>query len=155
MASVLDVVSGAIKLLGVRPSEGPIQPEEAQDGLISFNDMLNEWATVRRICFDFEQLDDVDDEVYFDDALLGPIKANLAVYIAPEYGRTVTPELALRAREGMRAIQAWAINLKSEYPDSLPLGSGNELNGYSPDGDSPGTTTGGHFYPSNVDRKCN
>lgn len=147
----LEAIEGALKLLGVKPAESAITAVEAEDGLKSLNDMLNEWEG-DEIRIGFESVDDVQDELYVDKSLDGPIKANLAVYIAPEYSRPVSAELALRAERGLTRIRA-SIPIKgSDYPDSLPVGSGNESI-YSGDGDAPGSR-GGRFYPSNDPRKC-
>lgn len=149
--NALEVITGALRLLGVRAAESPITDAEAQDGLESLNDMLNEWEQ-DGISLGFESVDDVDDDLYIDDAYAGAIKANLAVYIAPEYNRLVSDALAFRAKKGKRAARS-SIPLECrDYPDSLPVGSGNEYN-YSPDGDAPGNVNNGRFYPAR--KKCN
>ncbi len=153
MATALDVISGALKLLGVRAAESPIEDNEAQDGLVSLNDMLNEWDEVKKTCLGFETLDTVQDELYVDDGVIGAIKANLAVYIAPEYQRLVSPALQQRADDGFKAIRASKPLDPLQYPDSLPVGSGNQDNGYSGNGDVPGSAYGGAFYPGNT-TKC-
>ena len=42
----------------------------------------------------------------------------------------------------------------SEYPDTLPIGSGNEDNTFVADGDSPGNLRSSKFYPRNTNPKC-
>ena len=154
MATVTEVVTGALQLLEIRTAEAAIEANEAEDGLVSLNDMMNEW-NVDGIDVGYESLDEIDDELYVDLGALGAIKANLAVYIAPEYGRMVTPALAARAKSSKRSLRGSIKLNPSEYPDTLPIGSGNEDNYYSPDGDSPGNTRDSHFYPPNQNTKCN
>lgn len=153
MATALDAITGGLILLGVRTAESPIEPSEAQDGLNSLNDMLNEW-NLDDIDIGFETVDDVDDELFVDTGTLGGIKSNLAVYMAPEYGRVVSSVLALRAKTS-KAIIRGSLSLRPlDFPDTLPVGSGNERNNRVPDGDVGGGTIGRRFYPSNARRKC-
>ena len=154
METVTEVVSGALKLLEVRTAESAITPEEAEDGLTALNDMMNEW-NVDGINIGYETLDDVEDELFVTLGSLGAIKSNLAIYIAPEYGRTVTAVLFERAKRSKRSLRASIPLNASQYPDSLPIGSGNEDNHFVSDGDKPGGLRDSRFYPSNAERKCN
>jgi hypothetical protein len=152
MATALEVITGALKALGIKPAESSIEAVEAADGLEALNDMMNEWD-VDGITIGYETVEDVSDEIYVDDGALGAIKANLAVYIAPEYSRIVTNELALRARNGKRALRRSLPIAGSEFPDTLPVGSGNE-DEFTSNGDVPGGFSG-TFYPANTTSKCN
>lgn len=154
MATVTEIVSGALQLLEVRTAESAIEAPEAEDGLTSLNDMMNEW-NVDGIDVGYETLDDVDDELFVDLGSIGAIKANLAVYIAPEYGRVVSTSLEMRARRSKRSLRASIPLNGSDYPDTLPIGSGNENNNFVSDGDSPSTLRDSRFYPTNTRRRCN
>jgi len=151
--TVTEIVSGALRLLEVKTSESAITPDEVADGLVALNDMMNEW-NVDGINIGYETLADADDELFVTLGSIGAIKAGLAVYIAPEYGRVVTPELALRAKRSKRSLRASIPLNQSAYPDTLPVGSGNEDNNFTPNGDTPGGLRDSRFYPSNVERNC-
>ena len=154
MATVTEIVKGALLLLEIKVAEAAITGAEAEDGRVALNDMMNEW-NVNGINVGYETLDNADDELFVDLGAIGAIKANLAVYIAPEYGRSVGEELRLRARRSKRSLRG-SIDLKpTEFPDSLPIGSGNEDNHFVADGDRPGNLRNHRFFPSNVRRKCN
>lgn len=153
MATVTEIVTGALQLLEVRIAESAIEPNEAEDGLTSLNDMMNEWS-VDGINIGYETLDSVSDELFVVLGSIGAIKANLAVYIAPEYGRIVTPSLAERAIRSKRSLRASLPLNRSQFPDTLPIGSGNEGNNFTSDGDAPGGLSSSRFYPSNAERKC-
>lgn len=153
MATVLEVVTGALKLLEVRTAESPVTPSEAQDGLESLNDLMNEW-NIDGINVGYESLSSTTDELHVDLGSIGAIKANLAVYIAPEYGRFVTPTLQMRADRSKKSMRN-AINMNpSQYPDTLPIGSGNEGNQSGADGDTGADFQNSHFYPQNQRRQC-
>lgn len=152
MATARDIVVGALRLLGVKPAESPISAAEIQDGLESLNDMMAEWEE-RSIFTGFSALGTADDPVEVPDSAIGAIKANLAIYIAPEYDKSVSVELAKRAKDGLTSVRASLIEVAaSEYPDSLPVGSGNHENSYTTNGDVPGNVTDSRFYPENEKR---
>ena len=152
--TVTEVVTGALVLLEIRTAEAPIEPNEAEDGLTALNDMMNEW-NVDGINVGYESLDNVEDQLHVKLGSIGAIKANLAIYIAPEYGKAVSSDLVRRARSGKNSLRG-AIKLNdAEFPDTLPIGSGNEGNNFTADGDAPGNLRSSRFYPANNRSKCN
>lgn len=154
MSTAREVISGGLRLLSIRPAESPITDAEVADGVESLNDMLNEWKA-DGIDIDWETVTDADERLYVDESVIGPIKSNFAIYVAPEYSAEVPPWLAMRADEGKKTVRAAKLNLESlSFPDTLPVGSGNEWNNYVPDGDSPGNVVPTRFYPKNLPRKC-
>lgn len=151
--TVTEVVTGALQLLEIRTAESPIEANEAEDGLTALNDMMNEW-NVDGINIGYESLDNVEDLLHVKLGSVGAIKANLAIYIAPEYGKAVSSALALRAKTSKNSLRG-AIKLNdAEFPDTLPIGSGNEENNFTPDGDAPGGLRSSRFYPTNNRSKC-
>lgn len=154
MATVLDIVTGALQLLEIRVAESAVTASEAEDGLTALNDMMNEW-NVDGIDIGYETLDNTDDELFVQLGSLGAMKANLAVYIAPEYGRVVTPELQKRADRSKKSLRASIPINASEFPDTLPIGSGNEDNNFVSDGDVAGNFSSSKFYPANNRTRCN
>jgi len=154
MATVLDIVTGALQLLEVRTAESPVTATEANDGLTALNDMMNEW-NVDGINVGYETLDSTTDELFVDLGSIGAIKSNLAVYIAPEYGRIVSPDLADRADRSKKSVRHSIPLNSSEFPDTLPIGSGNEDTFFDSDGDTPGNFNSSRFYPVNRKNRCN
>lgn len=153
MATVLDVVTGALKLLEVRTAESPITASESQDGLEALNDMMNEW-NVDGIDIGYESVDSSDAELFVKLGSIGAMKANLAIYIAPEYGRVVTLDLQKRADRSKKALRASIPLNDSQMPDTLPVGSGNEDNHHTSDGDSGSIFGNDKFYPANNRTRC-
>lgn len=148
------VVSDALGILGVRLAESAITAAEGVDGLFTLNDMMAEWS-IDGIDVGYEALDETTDIIYVIPGAIAAIKPNLAVYMAPEYSRVVSVALAARAKSSKRALRA-SIQLKrSQYPDTLPIGSGNERNNFVADGDKGGLLRGSKFYPSNEEGQCN
>lgn len=154
MPTVTEVITGALQLLEIKVSESAIEAPEAEDGLVALNDMMNEW-NVDGINVGYETLDNIDDQLHVSLGSIGAIKANLAVYIAAEYGRTVSTTLDKRANRSKKSLRATIKINSSEFPDTLPIGSGNEDNNFVADGDTPGNLRSSKFYPTNTRRKCN
>lgn len=149
MSTALEVITGALVEIGVRAAESPITDAEAADGLRDLNLMLNKWERVKRIPIGFETLDDLQDILPVDEGVIDGITSNLAVKIAPQYMKPVSQDLRDRARNDLREIQAWALTFNVQYPDSLPVGSGNEdpSSGSSADTNASGVD---RFYPTNT-----
>ena len=151
--TALEVVTAALRLLGVQTAESPVEAVEGVDGLEALNDMMNEW-NVDGIDVGYESLEKPADILYVDLGSVGAIKSNLAMYIAAEYGRVVTDELRKRAKRGKAALRGSLKLNPAQFPDTLPVGSGNEDNTYVADGDAPGNLRSSKFYPSNERRRC-
>ena len=151
MATVRDVVSGALKLLAVRAAESPISAAEVEDGRVSLNDMMSEWEE-RNIHTGFVPLGDAEDELSVPDFAVGAIKAKLALYIAPEYDKRPSADLIERSRSSFTALRSALVRIrKSPFPDTLPVGSGNQLGYQDNNGDLPGIDSD-DFYPENERR---
>jgi len=148
------IVSDALVLLGVRIAESSITSAEAVDGLFTLNDMLAEWM-IDGIDIGYEALDETTDKVIVIPGGIAAIKPNLAVYMAPEYSRVVSPALARRANSSKRALRSSIRLRRTQYPDTLPIGSGNERNNFVADGDKAGLLRSSKFYPSNEEGQCN
>ncbi|MCH8134752.1 MAG: hypothetical protein IIB77_02090 [Proteobacteria bacterium] len=152
--TVTEVVTGALQLLEVRTAESPVTPAEVEDGLTSLNDLMNEW-NVDGINIGYESIANIEDRLHVKTGSIGAIKANLAIYIASEYGKAVSIELKERAKTSKKSLRASIPLNCSEFPDTLPIGSGNEGNNFTADGDSPGGLSSSRFYPANTRSTCN
>lgn len=129
MATALDFITAALKRLGVNAAESPIEANEAQDGLDMFNDMMSEWEPKYRLGF-IPTLD-VNAEVALPRSISEAVKSNLAIRMAPEYSRIVSPALAQIATESLNSLRNEFVFIgEVEYPDTLPMGSGNECPGF-------------------------
>lgn len=136
-------VEMALKELIVAGSEAPIEAVDAQDAVLYMNLMMNAFSA-DGINLGYTNISDLGDEITVPDgALLGVIK-NLAVFLATQYGVTVTTELFLAAKGSLNTMRNISVKiLSSNYPDTLPIGSGNENDTYNSDF---------HFYPTTDDQ---
>lgn len=119
-------IEAAAEEIGVKTAEIALETHDALLILNRMNDMLFEW----RFLFltpRFEELTDLQDEVAVDPEANAAIKYNLALHIVSAFQQTANPALiatAGSALERLRIISMQPIDV--DYPDTLPLGSGNQ-----------------------------
>lgn len=137
MATAAELVTQILNQINVRESEAPIQADEAQDTIFMLNSyMLAQSAN--GIDLGYTQIHDLGDAVTVPDGALMGVIANVAIMMAPTFGVNVSSGLILQAKIGLDAMYKLGVSMsRSEYPTELPIGSGNESEGYDFD----------HFYP--------
>ena len=127
MANSLDIITGALRHLGIVAAEAPLSAEEIRDGLEELNDMGSEWE-VTGLPTGFEPTNDINKELAVPREYLGAFKSNLAVRLAPQFARAVSPALLQLATTTLNAMMTNIVFSDDEvsYPSTLPIGSGNE-----------------------------
>lgn len=126
MASGADIVNGALRKLGINPSDSAITGQEMLDGIESLNDMLIEWEN-SGIVLGFATIADPADAVRIPRGTENAVKANLAGRVASDYSKQLSPALVAEisaSSDNMLRIISKAPDV--DYPDNLPRGSGNE-----------------------------
>lgn len=133
MATAESVIKRALTKLGIRASESPLTADEVQDGLDQLNDMLSSWEA-SGMSMGFEPVANASDTIRVPRGALAAIKANLAVYMAAEYGRVVSPALGVEADTTMNDLLRQLVEIGDvDYPSTLPTGSGNDSLDYFDD----------------------
>lgn len=126
MATGADMVNGALRKLGIRPSDSAISPQEMLDGIESLNDMLIEWEN-SGLLLGFAPIADSGDVVRVPRGTENAVKANLAGRLASDYSKQISTALAAEigaSSDNMLRIIMDALDV--DYPGNLPRGSGNE-----------------------------
>lgn len=126
MATAADIIKGALRRLQVIEDETPIEASEIQDGL----EDLNDWGSAHEVGFlalGFSPVENAADTVNIPREAVGYFKDALALYIAGQYGTPVPQTLVISAQmTKSAALNAFQQPIDVEYPDTLPIGSGNE-----------------------------
>ena len=139
MTTSADIISGALKHLGIRAAESPLTAAEVQDGLEDLNDMGAEWEE-SGLRMGFEPSLDANATLDLPRSAIAAFKSHLAIRIAAQYSRIVSPALAQLANESMKSLESSLVFIGDvAFPDTLPTGSGN----YS------GDLLGNRFFPQN------
>lgn len=126
MATVAQVAKASLQRILVQASEADLEPDEYQDYIFA----LNNWMLAldaEGVSLGYTEVSDLGDEVTVPTGALRGIIANLAIEVSPDYGGQVTPALISAAAEGLRVMRRLGQRMQSSaFPDTLPVGSGNE-----------------------------
>ena len=133
MATMRQVVSDAFEEIGVKTAEIALTSDELQSGIRRCNDMLTEWADTG-ITPGYIEVLNGDDTLNVDRNAIGAIKYNLAIRCAPSYQKQITQSLAMMASSTLQALETSAVHIGDvAFPDTLPIGSGNDCGDYYDD----------------------
>ena len=114
-----------------------IQPDEELDAIVTMDAMVAEWeGKLIRLGYAFAAGPDAPDPAAPSGLADGDVRAvymNLAVAIAPSYGKQLQPSTLLAASTGLRTLQgraAAAIAKQGQrQPTNLPVGAGSRFPG--------------------------
>lgn len=136
-----EVITDALEMLIVQAEEAKIEQAEGNAAIRTLNDMMAQWEA-QSIYLGYTIVSDMSDEITVPlGAILG-IKCNLALYLAPKYNVEASALLIKNATESFDVVVDIATEMRpSEYPSTLPQGSGNDDLGYRND----------TFYPAQQD----
>jgi hypothetical protein len=103
MATAHDVITRALRTIGALAGGEMPTSDDAADALRTLNDMLAGWEMegIRMLLPDLA----LTDTIQVPRPQIEGIVLGLAMALAQEYGRTVNPVLAMRARRTYRALQ--------------------------------------------------
>jgi hypothetical protein len=134
------VVSDALQDILVKAAEVPLTADEMATGIRYLNNMMT-MLDADGIALGYTVITAPNQTVTVADGAIAGVKANLAVFCAPQFKKVAAPELVARAQAGMRVMRKLGVNIaRTQYPDTLPRGSGNEGS----------WTYNDHFYPGDT-----
>lgn len=126
------LIEQAFEELGMAPTSYSIDSDMLQSALRRLDSMLAAWNTAGiRIGYPLPAnpgVSNIDDDSGIPDAANETVFLNLAVRIAPGFGKTVTEDTKRSAAESYRALSnksAMPIP-ERQFPGELPLGAGNK-----------------------------
>jgi hypothetical protein len=113
MATYNQIVNASMRLLSLTQTGEAPTGEEYEVGIEALNDMVTGWRT-RGLNMDYAavSLDAGGTDAPFEEEDLGNIKDCLADVLAPIYGKTLSPQMALRAARAWDALYAKYNNAK-------------------------------------------
>lgn len=134
-----DIIKDALIEITVLGAEAPVEAVDAQAGIRYLNRMMAA-LDAEGVDLGYTEVDSFADDVTTPTGAYEGIVAMLAARLWRQYADEVTipQDLLARARNGLETLKALAVDAgQMEYPDTLPIGSGNEDDTYR----------SGHFYP--------
>jgi hypothetical protein len=131
MTTATQVIHDALQEILVQADEQDYQASEYQAGKRALNDMMQEWDA-SGLSLGFTLIDNITNTVTVAAGLIGAVKTNLAMRLAPQFDVAITPGLLNSAKSGMQAVRNIAVTTNpTSLPSILPVGSGNEDEYYS------------------------
>lgn len=140
MTTIREVIEDAFEEVGVKTAEVPLTDDELQSGIRRCNDMLTEWDDIG-IIVGYNEVLNGDDVINVERNAIAAVKYNLAIRLAPSFQKIVSNALAALASGTMDVLLASNSDISEiSYPDTLPLGSGNQC---------ANNDTDRRFFPNN------
>lgn len=124
-------VTAAFEEIGLADYVFDLQPEQLEGALRRLDAMIAEWnAQGVRLGYAMPsspQDSDLDEPTFVPDSAWEAIITNLAVRIAPGYGKTVSPDTKAIAKSGYNVLlQRATFPLEKQLPETMPIGQGNK-----------------------------
>lgn len=125
MATVAQVAQAALREIIVQGDSSPLEPEEYQDFMFAMNNYMT-MLDAQGVALGYTLVNNLADPVTIPNgALVGLIK-NMALQMAPQFGRTAPPELVIQAAAAENVMRMiGSPQLFTYLPSTLPIGSGN------------------------------
>jgi hypothetical protein len=139
-----ELVTAALGEFGISSYEFDITPEELASGVRRLNAMMAFWAS-KNLLLSYADSDDTDAESNIPGVALEAVITNLAIRLAPSYGKQVPLEVATVAKESLNALLSVSTKPRQQQFAVMPRGAGYKTTTY------PFTTPPGEQYLVNVD----
>lgn len=131
------VIKSALQEILVQASEAPLEPDETIDALLYMNRFMAAQAA-NGIALGYTEVDDTSDVITIPGGAIEGLVFNLAMKLAPQFGKVVDVTLARNAKDALATMRNIAVKVgRAQFPNTLPRGSGNEDDGVRQD----------QFYP--------
>ena len=126
MTTAQQIVDGAAQHAGVKTAEIALEPDDFQVIFDTMNDMLLEWADLG-LTPAFNEVFNSSDVVEIDNNARAAVKASLAIRISPAFDKQITTGLLGLVTDTLARLEASTDFIgEIAFPDTLPLGSGNQ-----------------------------
>jgi len=124
-------VTAAFDEIGLASYVFDLQPEQLQSALNRLDAMMAEWnAKGIRLGYPIPgspQFSDLDEPSEVPDSANEAIYTNLAIKIAPSYGKQVMPDTKVTAKESYNTLLSRAtMPNEMQLPGTMPSGAGNK-----------------------------
>lgn len=124
-------ITAAFEEIGLASYVFDLQPQQIESALRRLDAMMAEWnAKGIRLGYPLPsspQFSDVDAQSEVPDSANEAIITNLALKLAPSYGRNPMPDTKITAKTAYNTLLSRAaMPMEQQFPDTLPSGAGNK-----------------------------
>lgn len=125
MATKRDLIASALGELGLADYIFDATPEELQDALKRLNGLAAQWDGIGiRVGYNFGS--DIDAEAGIPDTNEECFYTNLAIRMAPTFGKAVSADTKVAAKVALNAMMVSRRSLpECPFPGTMPIGTGN------------------------------
>lgn len=124
-------IEAAFRAIGLSARVYDLTPGQMEDAMMTLDTMIAEWnADGIRISYPMPSSpedSDLDQETNVPDSANKAIRLGLAIELAPDFGKTVSPDLKanfFRAYNTLASRHTQPVS--KNFPHTLPLGAGNK-----------------------------
>lgn len=138
MIKAKEMINDALEEINAKVAGEPLSSEDGESAKRTLNDMMLMWDSLG-VSIGYTTVSNMGDTITAPLGAIYGMKKLLAVSLANRFKRPVTQDLMREAKQGWEAILDLAFDIiPMSYPSTLPIGSGNDFGGCSPN----------KFYPS-------
>lgn len=136
-------IAAALSEIGIASFEFDLSPEELETALRRLDSMMADWnARGIRVAYPLASYttSSVSQDTGVPDSANEAIIYNLALRLAPSYGKQVSREVKVAAKNGYNTLLMRAgvtDPIEKQFPETLPLGAGNKPQRYGNDNFMP------------------
>jgi len=125
MTTKLAIIEQALGEIGLAAYVFDPSPEQLQAALVRLDRLAAQWDGIG-IRKGYSLGGDISDESGLPDTAIDAFACLLAVALAPSYGKQVSPELKISARDGKNALMVTNnVIPRMVLPNTMPIGVGN------------------------------
>ena len=127
-----EIIEAAFEEIGLAAYVFDLSPEQLQSAMRRLNAMVATWnARGVRLGYPIPSTakgGDLDDLTNVPDSADQALILNLAILLAPAYGKSVSPDTKAGAKAGYQGlVNASTTPIERQLPGSMPAGSGRKL----------------------------
>jgi hypothetical protein len=132
-----ELIDSALREINVINENGSASAEQGEQCLDKLNALMAKWR-VSDADFGWWKQTDLTADAPVPDWAEEAVISALAVRVAPQYGASISAELALVARDSLKTVKREVIKLKMDNADMshMPIGAGHYQTRYDIQSDS-------------------
>ena len=126
MTTAVEVAERALKRILVQADDAPLDPSDYADFYDSMNSFM-EALEGENVFLGYTPVSNPADDITIPASCIRGLVANMAIEVAPDYGKAVPAELQKQAMDGLRVMKkVGRARVTTSYPSNLPMGAGNQ-----------------------------
>ena len=120
-----ETVTSALNEIGIADYEFDVSAEELDSGIKTLDRMMARWSAKGvKVFYPFSSSSEASDESGIPDTAVEAVVTNLAIRLAPSYGKTVPQEVRTIAKQALSDLMSFSTRPREMQFPSMPKGAG-------------------------------